>query len=491
MIRRLVALVIVVAVVCGLVVLRPVKVEAECGPSVGTPRVVRALDASEGIGATVSRLTDGVSTWDVFTTVTRTIGMMNSLWNNMKSVASTGKPTKEADRWRKVGEESQRQALLGCCAQQVDRQNPPPGSPPPPDEEQPWDPQLASIGQLPLDCAPVICQASSGQPVSASVRQDDPGVQGGGYSPEQRSITKAMLRELRKSGIPERLQERAAVTALAAGFQESGVRNLPYGHSSSVGWLQLIDAHGTVEQRLDPAFSARWFFRELQGPAVKRRMGKPWTKLSVNDAAQGTQGSGYPDAYAQHEGRARRLLAAVGGVGTDVGAVPDGDCIPDPQGAQALGEAAPAKWRFGGQRTPDQAVAWLRRMAETKAGDPTRGTSWAGLCLAAVGQAYGHTSTAAVNGHHYAVDVFTQMPSRYKVKGSTPPPKGALVFWDTGRVEGHIAVSNGDGKVWTTDADGAKGRISLAPIGEIDGWGPRLGYTAPVFTGRTETGVQV
>lgn len=140
---------------------------------------------------------------------------------------------------------------------------------------------------------------------------------------------------------------------------------------------------------------------------------------------------------------------------------------------------APTDFAFPGQSTPAQALAW---MASHKGEG-----GWSGRCLAAVGRSYGQASTTPVNGHYYATGQWDAMPARYKHQdGSTPPP-GALVFWDTSNVAGHIALSAGGGKVWTTDAPGS-GSIGLVDIAKIDGWGTRLGWSAPFFIGRTRDG---
>ena len=51
------------------------------------------------------------------------------------------------------------------------------------------------------------------------------------------------------------------------------------------------------------------------------------------------------------------------------------------------------------------------------------------------------------------------MPARYRHTDGSTPPRGALVFWTTSNVAGHIAISAGGGYVWTTDPNGQPGTI--------------------------------
>jgi cell wall-associated NlpC family hydrolase len=125
---------------------------------------------------------------------------------------------------------------------------------------------------------------------------------GGGFTAEQRGIAATALREARTRGI----SDRGVVVALAAGFQESGVRNLTYGDLDSVGWLQQRAGWGSLAQRMNPGYAAGKFF-----DALSRVSG--WESMSVTAAAQAVQRSGFPNAYAKWESKAGALLASVQG----------------------------------------------------------------------------------------------------------------------------------------------------------------------------------
>src|SRR6185312_7900274 len=89
---------------------------------------------------------------------------------------------------------------------------------------------------------------------------------------------------------------RAASIALATALQESALRNITYGDRDSVGLFQQRPSQdwGTVEQIMDPVYSANAFYNVLDKVPG-------YMDMSVNDAAQTVQRSGFPEAYGQHE----------------------------------------------------------------------------------------------------------------------------------------------------------------------------------------------
>ena len=104
------------------------------------------------------------------------------------------------------------------------------------------------------------------------------------------------------------LAPRAASIALATAYQESGIRNLDYGHADSIGLFQQRPSKGwgTIEEIMDPWYSAREFYR-----AMERIDG--WESKDINDVAQAVQRSAYPDAYRRHETNARTLASSLTG----------------------------------------------------------------------------------------------------------------------------------------------------------------------------------
>lgn len=106
------------------------------------------------------------------------------------------------------------------------------------------------------------------------------------------------------------LPARATTIALATALQESKLRNLNYGDTAgpdSRGLFQQRPSQGwgTQDQVMTPVYAAGAFYDEL--------VTFDYTSMSVTQAAQKVQRSAFPDAYAQHEQRARAFASALTG----------------------------------------------------------------------------------------------------------------------------------------------------------------------------------
>ncbi|WCC80481.1 hypothetical protein O6R08_02900 [Cutibacterium equinum] len=104
------------------------------------------------------------------------------------------------------------------------------------------------------------------------------------------------------------LPAHAATIALATAMQESKLRNIDYGDRDSLGLFQQRPSQGwgSPKQVMDPWYSSGKFYEELV------KFGN-WKDISVNDAAQQVQRSGYPEAYRQHEALAEAWASALTG----------------------------------------------------------------------------------------------------------------------------------------------------------------------------------
>lgn len=123
-------------------------------------------------------------------------------------------------------------------------------------------------------------------------------------SPEQAANAATIAAVGTTRGMPER----AVTIALATALQESALRNIDHGDRDSVGLFQQRPSKGwgTVEQILDPVYSAGKFYAGLaEVPGYSR--------LPLTEAAQRVQRSGFPQAYAKHEPDATLLSAALTG----------------------------------------------------------------------------------------------------------------------------------------------------------------------------------
>ncbi|MCC2314485.1 hypothetical protein NP048_05090 [Cellulomonas xiejunii] len=101
---------------------------------------------------------------------------------------------------------------------------------------------------------------------------------------------------------------RAVTIGIATALQESRLVNIDYGDRDSVGLYQQRPSQGwgTVEQIMDPVYSTNKFFEGLEKVPG-------YQDMAVTEAAQAVQRSGFPDAYAQHEVRARAWASALTG----------------------------------------------------------------------------------------------------------------------------------------------------------------------------------
>ncbi|MFE3452470.1 C40 family peptidase [Nonomuraea sp. NPDC059194] len=125
-----------------------------------------------------------------------------------------------------------------------------------------------------------------------------------GLTAEQLSNARTIVETAEDLGLPKR----AAVVGVATALQESYLKNGVVGdNGQAYGIFQQHPQHGwgTRAQVTDPKYAARKFFSRL----VKV---KDWENKPLTVAAQTVQLSAFPSAYAKHEGRAERIVNALG-----------------------------------------------------------------------------------------------------------------------------------------------------------------------------------
>ncbi|ADG73902.1 conserved hypothetical protein [Cellulomonas flavigena DSM 20109] len=123
-------------------------------------------------------------------------------------------------------------------------------------------------------------------------------------SPDQAQHAALAAAVATRRGMPAR----AVTIGIATALQESRLENIDYGDRDSVGLYQQRPSQGwgTVEQIMDPVYSTTKFFEGLEKV-------EGYQDMPVTQAAQAVQRSGFPDAYAQHEVRARAWASALTG----------------------------------------------------------------------------------------------------------------------------------------------------------------------------------
>lgn len=129
-------------------------------------------------------------------------------------------------------------------------------------------------------------------------------------------------------------------------------------------------------------------------------------------------------------------------------------------------------------------------MADSLPRGATAAADWAassvtpqpGLCDHFVGLAYGLPHS----GYESAKVHWEQTPRNLKRPGDNKPPVGALVYWDTGKPYGHVAIvsgydRNGEPLVTTTHTNGGRPTVmALSQTGMS-----YLGWSVPYFGGKT------
>jgi hypothetical protein len=203
--------------------------------------------------------------------------------------------------------------------------------------------------------------------------------------PEQAAHAATIAAVGKRLGMPDH----AVTVALAAAFQESGLRNLAYGDRDSLGLFQQRPSQGwgSPAKVRTPRLAAASFYTHL------RRV-PGWQTMRVTVAAQRVQRSAAPEAYAQWEGSSRELARAL------TGQVPAGLACrfrpaPRPGAGPALQAAAVAELGPDGlSGAGPPAVAWTA-------------ASW----LVAHARDHG-VSTVAVDGQRWEAGRGTWKPDR-------------------------------------------------------------------------------
>ncbi|GGN28410.1 hypothetical protein FHR83_007852 [Actinoplanes campanulatus] len=168
-------------------------------------------------------------------------------------------------------------------------------------------------------------------------------------------------------GVRRGMPEQAVVVALATAFQESELENLDGGDRDSVGLFQQRPSQGwgTVEQIMDPRYSAGKFYTALKKV-------KGWEKMRVTDAAQRVQRSAYPNAYEKWADESRVLAAALTGRATGAVecVVPDTPAIRGAEAATALLSSLQLDWgrKLGGQARSAETAGLTVAVADPSVG---------------------------------------------------------------------------------------------------------------------------
>lgn len=271
---------------------------------------------------------------------------------------------------------------------------------------------------------------------------------------------------IQATGVAMNIPARGQIVALATALQESGLRNLTYGDRDSLGLFQQRPSQGwgTANEILDPVHASTKFYEALEKVSG-------WQSLSVTQAAQAVQKSGYPEAYAKWEPLATALQQAIepllskaggtspspspsgsgstgspppstagactsGGDGTDFGTIPPGAV---PAGYKIPADAPPKvqtaiRWALGQLNTPYQ---WGGSCADSHGSDPMGRCD----CSSLMQQSYKAAGVTLTR------TTYTQVKEGKPVSVDALQP-GDLVFTEgTAEVPEHVGMVAGQGLI--------------------------------------------
>ncbi|MFB7109182.1 C40 family peptidase [Streptomyces sp. NPDC056291] len=186
---------------------------------------------------------------------------------------------------------------------------------------------------------------------------------------------------IQATGVAMNVPARGQIVALATALQESGLQNLTYGDRDSLGLFQQRPSQGwgTANEILDPVHASQMFYEALEKVSG-------WQSLSVPQAAQAVQKSGFPGAYAKWEPLATALQQAIEPLLSKAsGTSPS----PSPSGSDSTASAAP---------------------------------STAGSC------------TAGGDGADFGTIPPGAVPARYKIPADAPPKVQTAIRWALGQL---------------------------------------------------------
>ncbi|WP_371659496.1 C40 family peptidase [Streptomyces sp. NBC_00280] len=293
---------------------------------------------------------------------------------------------------------------------------------------------------------------------------------------------------IQATGVAMNIPARGQIVALATALQESGLRNLTYGDRDSLGLFQQRPSQGwgTANEILDPVHASTKFYEALEEVSG-------WQSLSVTQAAQTVQKSGFPEAYAKWEPLATALQQAIepllskaggtspspspsgsgstgtppastaggctsGGDGTDFGTIPPGAV---PAGYKIPADAPPKvqtaiRWALGQLDTPYQ---WGGSCTDSHGPDPMGRCD----CSSLMQQSYKAAGVALTR------TTYTQVKEGKPVSVDALRP-GDLVFTEgTAEVPEHVGMVVGQGLIVNAPHTGDVVRLAT-----LASWKPQI-----------------
>ncbi|MCL7493786.1 C40 family peptidase [Streptomyces sp. MCA2] len=276
------------------------------------------------------------------------------------------------------------------------------------------------------------------------------------------------------TGISLNVPARGQVVALATAMQESRLRNLGSGDRDSVGLFQQRPSQGwgTAQQLHDPVYATTRFYKALEKV-------HGWQQLTVAQAAQRVQKSGFPHAYARWESLATALDRAItaslphsaqGKDAQDASSGASSVCVPSKDGSSwgPIPEGKVPK----GYKIPKGAAPRARkamRWAMQQLGTPYQ---WGGHCTSPRGphpmgrcdcsslteQAYAHAGVKLTR------TTYTQVRDGKAVSPQSLKPGDLIFSRGTASRPEHVGMALGDGLV--IEAPRTSKPVRITPIAD-------------------------
>lgn len=251
-----------------------------------------------------------------------------------------------------------------------------------------------------------------------------------------------------------RIDVKGKVIAVMTALAESSLRNVTHGDAAgpdSRGLFQQRAGWGPLAVRMDPEGASVLFYTALLSVSGWMAM-DPWVAAQEVQRSAFSDGRNYKAKYAQ----AQEL----------VGLAPDSPCqqpLPVGDTGELPGASAAVARAMGlvGQHGYYQLCA---RLAANIWDQPRAG----------------YVSAAAQ---------WARMVATGNTRLDREPPLGALVFWETGGLYGHVAVYVGAGRIVSNDIHDqfpGEGGVYLVDLTAIEAeWGATyLGWAPPIYQGR-------
>ncbi|MDQ8704104.1 C40 family peptidase [Streptomyces sp. LHD-70] len=288
------------------------------------------------------------------------------------------------------------------------------------------------------------------------------------------------------TGVAMNIPARGQVVALATALQESGLRNLTYGDRDSLGLFQQRPSQGwgTANQILDPVHASTKFYEGLQQVPG-------WQSLSITQAAQEVQKSGFPEAYAKWEPLASALQKAIEPLLPKAGG---GSPSPSPSGSANTGKsgtaggcsadgdgtdfgtippgAVPAEYKI-----PADAPRKVRTAIRWALGQLGTPYQWGGTCKNSHGKnAMGRCDCSSLMQQAYKASgvtltrtTYTQVKDGKAVSVDALQPGDLLFTEGTAAVPEHVGMAIGQGLIVHAPRTGDVVRITT-----LASWKPQI-----------------